>query len=202
MPINYATNGRTNGQPSKRRAMRFTDQHGRKWSGSIEIRTGYPIRVNPMFRAPLEVPPKYLTYDKQEPNLITINYEAWVEDLENAKRRYEGILRDGAVKFYGEKAPEAIADPPAVLLHEVGSRPDPVEPVLAALSGNKWVLGLSANKPDWASTFFPEPDTSPENLKSEMDPNDRVDQLRGLFPDAEEDEEIELPSFGVSRSTE
>jgi hypothetical protein len=178
--------------------MRFTDQHGRKWSGNIEIRSGYPIRVSPRFEAPLVVPPKYLKYDKEEPNLITIAYEEWVSDIESAHQRWEEHLRKGAIKFYGEKAPEAVADPPAILLNEVGQRPEPVEPVLAALSGNKWILGLSDRKPAWADTYFATPAPKPESMDSEMPMEIRANALAARFPDAdaEEVEPIELPNFG------
>jgi hypothetical protein len=179
--------------------MRFTDQHGRKWFGSIEIRSGYPIRVTPQFESPLRVPPRYMAYDPNEPNLITIDYERWVSDLEAAHQRWEDQLRKGAIKFYAEKAPEAIKNPPAVLLDAVGTKPQPVEPILAALSGNKWVLGLSPNKPQWADTYFATPAPRPETFADEMPMEDRAEALRSQFPDADEEDTpaIDLPNFGA-----
>jgi len=39
----------------------------------------------------------------------------------------------------------------------VGPRPnDRREPWEAAMQGNKWVLGLTVTKPEWATEFFPE----------------------------------------------
>lgn len=145
------------GQPDKRRPQRFTDQHGRKWSGTIEIKSGVATGpISPLdFTPPLDVPQQFIQYDKMEPNAIKVNYAMWITALEQAKRDWQARLVSRAREIYGDQAGKFIKNPSAELLQAVGPEPLPVEPVQAAAAGNRWVLGLTPIKPKWAETFFP-----------------------------------------------
>lgn len=178
------------GQPDARRPTRFTDQHGRKWSGIIEIKTGAPCSpLSPIgFNPPLKVPGKYMRFDPLEPSSVFIDYAAWIADLEQGKRLWDRKLVARAQTLYGEQAGKHIRKPPAELLQAVGELPPAVEPVQAAASGNRWILGLSHHKPEWAKKFFP--DTP---VKSVHQPRDRYrraeinEAWRDEYPDAEDE---------------
>lgn len=180
------------GQPDKRRPQRFTDQHGRKWSGIIEVASGLP--TGPIapddFSPPLEVPQEFIRYDKLEPNSVRIDYAAWIASLEDAKRRWERKLVDRAQTLYGEQAGKYIKAPSPELLNAVGAEPQPVEPVQAAASGNRWVLGLTPIKPKWAEKFYPSEAETSESIREggrlRRDLSDVEKVWAERFPDEEE----------------
>lgn len=177
-------------QPSERRSQRFTDQHGRKWSGVIEIKSGIPTgALRPLdFKAPLQVPQEFIRYDKLEPNSVRIDYAEWIASLEEARRQWDRKLVSRAQKLFGEDAGKNIKNPPPQLLQAVGPEPKPVEPVQAAAAGNNWVLGLTPIKPKWAKKFFPDEDKKKslvgarEVSTGTIDP-DTADEWKKQFPD-------------------
>lgn len=183
------------GQPDKRRAMRFTDQHGRKWTGSIELDSGLPSGpIRPFdFEPPLPVPQEFIEYNKLEPNNIRINYAKWLAALEEAKRRWEQKLINRAERMYGDQAGKYIKNPSQELLAAVGPEPLPPEPVQAAASGNKWVLGLTPVKPGWAKAFFPDdkPLRPATRTRAVQPIEEDVEEWKDQFPDADEPEDDE-----------
>lgn len=183
------------GQPDKRRTMRFTDQHGRKWIGTIELSSGLPTGpIRPVdFKPPLLVPQEFIEYDPMEPNFIKINYAKWLRSLEDARRNWEQKLISRAERMYGDQAGKYIKKPSQELLAAVGPEPLPPEPVQAAAAGNKWVLGLSPVKPAWAEAFFPDDDIPVNKRRNRnVTPVDgEVEAWREAYPDAEEPEEDE-----------
>lgn len=182
------------GQPDKRRSQRFTDQHDRKWSGIIEIKSGLPTGpIRPLdFNPPLDVPQEFIEYDPMEPSSIKIRYEKWIAALEDAKRKWEQRLVDRAQEMFGDQAGKYIKKPTSELLRRVGPEPKPVEPVQAAAAGNKWVLGLTPIKPKWAEKFFPEDEKELVHARrdriSTLD-EETVDEWKDTFPDADEPED-------------
>lgn len=185
-------------QADSRRFSRFRDQHGRLWQGVIELSTGHPTgALTPAgWRAPLIPPQKYFKFPRLSDGTFTINYKQWIADREESKRTFERRKVKAAKTLYGEQAGQMLKKMPAELVAAVGTEPEEVEPVLAASAGNKWVLGLSPNKPKWANKFFTdEVETIRLNntKKSTFDIED--DELLDMFPDAE-DVEVELELGG------
>jgi hypothetical protein len=146
------------GQPDRRRDQMFTDQHGRSWYAVIELATGDPCGpLDARFDAPLKVPQKYIKTTKEHGKLH-INYDGWIADIRRANEDYDKQFRAHAIRMFGDKAADAIDNPPPALLDAAGPRPNAWQPVDAAKKGNKWVLGLvpSSAKPPWAKEFFPD----------------------------------------------
>ena len=179
------------GQPEARRAMIFTDQHGRKWHGIIEIKTGHPCTpISPLgWMAPLDVPQQFIRFSILEPNLVVIDYRKWISALEDALTTWRRKLTQTAKAMFPADAGKNIAKPPPQLLEEVGPKPGATEPVQAALGGNKWVLGLSDNKPPWASAYFPDKPEVPVKFSDFEEEADAVANYAAMFPDVEEEEE-------------
>lgn len=177
-------------QPDKRRFNRWRDQHGRVWEGVMDINSGQPIGPLSIVggEPPLMPEQKYFKFQYLD-NAFIIDYGRWIRDMEKARATFERRRRRYARKLYGEKAGQMLRDNPAELQHEVGTEPDPIEPVLAAASGNKWVLGLSDNKPSWADRYFPDDKTALTNPRRGLTP-EYLSDLRERFPDADADEDI------------
>ena len=154
-------------QSLERRYQRWKDQHGRRWGGNIEISTGHPVgQLEPQFTAPLLPPAKYVRFDDENHGLV-IEYDPWIADLTRAKREYvEKGRRYGFEKYGGLFDPNKPFTE-EVLLH-VGPPPLPVEPVLAAKQGNRWVLGMLGPNgevpvmPDKLAPFFTKPEVKEE----------------------------------------
>ena len=130
-------------QALQRRYQLYRDQHNREWGGNVEIATGHPCGgpLSPRFQAPLRVPPHYITIDDRRAGRCLIDYPTWVHDLKQASTNY---LNKG--RRYGYEKYGALFDASRPFTEEVllflGPAPRPVEPVLAAKAGNRWVLGL------------------------------------------------------------
>lgn len=171
-------------QRAKRAYALYTDQHGRPWGAVIENKTGDPCGpLEPQFQAPMMPNDKYITINSRQ-RKVFIRYEEILKDIEDADNDWDTQLRDWARKTYGTAAPAAIKNPPPELLDIVGPKPrERKEPWEAAMQGNKWMLGLSPNKPEWALEFFPneapkQRDNKPtlSGRKFEDAPEDQVEE--------------------------
>lgn len=180
-------------QADNRRLARWRDQHGRLWEGVTDIKNGFPVGPLSLveIKPPLIPPQKYLRFPVFSDGTLTIDYREWIRDREKAIKTYESRRLSYAQKLYGEQAGNMLKKNPVELQRSVGIDPDPVEPVLAASSGNKWVLGLSDVKPDWAENF----DWGPRQSYSSVDFDDdefAMEELTQMFPDAPEPEYEEV----------
>lgn len=129
----------------------FTDQHGRIWGAITENKTRHPCApLQPQFQSPFEMFPKYLKVTSA--NSIRIEYQAALNDMDASDAEYDRELRNYATQLYGEKALDAIENPPPQLLALAGERPQRVPRAFieACLQDNQWVLGLNPNVPPWA----------------------------------------------------
>ncbi len=160
-----------------RRPQTMTDQHGRQWHTSIELKTGHPCGlIQPKFTAPLDTPQEYLTVDLEQPHKLIIAYDPWIASLRASWRERAERLRSVGIAVHGDKYnPDK---PSREQLDIVGSPPRPVEPVIAAKQGNKYVLGLTDKMPDWAKPFF---------IKEEVLEVVYKDVPEGTFPDVEDE---------------
>lgn len=157
-------------QADMRRFQRYTDQHGRKWTASVENLSGHPCTpIQPAFLAPIIAPQKYLMLgDGQDPDAagrIYINYPLWIDELDYADTEWLRKCHETGTELYKEnfdpEAPFNIA-----ILNRVGARPHipkgitPLRakplpgaaslPVHACQQENAWALGRNGPKGELA----------------------------------------------------
>ena len=175
-------------QRMKRHYALYNDQHGRQWGANCENKTGDPCgNLEPQFVAPLRPLDKYITINGRRRQVV-IRYAEIIRDIVEAENDWDTEMRSYARKAYGMKAGEAIANPPPDLLDMVGPRPNERrEPWEAAMQGNKWALGLSTAKPEWAQEFFP--DTKQAKQTFQIETTNR-------YPDADDEVEAEQAPAG------
>lgn len=190
--------GTLKGQPDHRRQQRFTDQHGRVWNGTIELKTGHPTGVlEPTWTKGLTTiapngakvryaVPVYLipptSYVKPGPDhgQLIVDYALYKNDIREAWKEWRNRVRSLEVKFHGDKAnPEK---PSAQTLDLAGQPPQRLELIMAMEAGNRWALGLSPRMPSWAKPMIP------QAALDEMD-----------FPDAEEEEYLDAEDENLSK---
>jgi hypothetical protein len=149
----------------KRRTQRYRDQHGRQWIAIVEKSTGDPCSpFTPHgWTAPLQVPDSYKKVDPNEPGKMDIQYDRWLEHLHEEHQAYRHRLEHIALQLSDTDAAKLIASPNPTMLRKAGAPPMAWQPVAAAKSGNRWVLGLPnpvtgkpMAKPDWALEFYPD----------------------------------------------
>lgn len=147
---------RVQDQTTKRRSAIATDQHGREWGITIEVSTMAPVGTpNPTGWSPVELPggrrlqppQKFLEFDPVRIGTMVINYDGWINELEAASEQWEQQLANQAQGMYGDKAADAMMDPPPALLRLAGPRPFPVDLAEACRDGNPWALGVPKAKP-------------------------------------------------------
>jgi hypothetical protein len=124
-------------QASSRRYVRFTDQHGRKHGVNVELRTGAPTGHWNFATAPITPPAHCLkiSQDPDDPFKVFIDYDRIIREGREALDEYE---RAREKILFDKPDMKEIA-----IAHEIGRRPPPVEPWIAAKQGCQWTLGLS-----------------------------------------------------------
>lgn len=131
-------------QQKRRRAGILRDQWDRPYFSVIDKMTGDPIgALSPKFKAPLGPPdgPEYITMQADQPGRFAIRYDRWAAFLRERKAAYQALIARYARQMYGDKAAEAILQPPPELRRLAGSTPFPYELVEAAGQGNGYILG-------------------------------------------------------------
>lgn len=142
------------------RTFRFAlDQHGRRWGANVHGRTHDPVeRVKPQgWTAPYIPAPQFVKwrYDELDGRYrIEIEYDADIRARREALTEWKKNLVRVGLQMNGS-AFDARRPSPEVLQF-VGPRPVPPEVPMAAKAGDRWVLGLSQAKPEWAHQFFPD----------------------------------------------
>lgn len=169
------------GQPGTRRAGIVTDQHGRKWSCSIDKKSGYPVSmIQPMgWHAPWLPPqgPDTFKFDPNEPSRFTINYEGLLQERMEAVAEYD---KDREMKAASRGwDPDDVEKQDALdkLCGRRGTLQRP-EVVVACMQGDKWVLGLTSVVNEKVAKFIPKKVNRREAMLSK-------------FPDFTVDEELE-----------
>ena len=138
-------------QAKARRWQEYTDDHGRKWGATIEIRTGYPTggQIAPQFVAPwlpsFEFVRCYPAH-MGKPWAVEIRYAEGLATRQTALEEWNTNLLLIGQKAHGEAFnPE---QPTAFVLKELGPKPEPAEFWQAAMEGNGYLLGLRPYNPD------------------------------------------------------
>ena len=168
-------------QSERRRPWRARDEFGRVWESTIDIISqGTCAPINPRgWNDPLAMPQKYLlkalTQDPETGQLgirIIPALEQWSNDLEQDHKRYDEKLYNDALTLFGEAGVKAYEDRTPALINYTGVGPQAIEPVLAALSGYEWALGLSEKDPKNIRRFFPKQETAREKFLRELNAPD------------------------------
>lgn len=154
------------------------DQHGRRYGVSIEKETMHITGpLQPLFQAPWLPDFKYFKPVPEEPTRVWIDYGQAEQDVYASQAEYRARTRQAALQMYKSEAPRMLKDPPPELLQIVGPPPSPVEPIQAAMAGNKWILGFSKAMPAWAAEL--------EIFQAKVE--EPLARLRKRYPDADEE---------------
>lgn len=141
----------------------FRDQHGRRWGADTEDSTGGPcgplalLAKDPLVCAPPIMPPQaYIRVTDVAAGELEINYDRWLESLDEALQDYEVFAFQQAEQLYKDQAAAMLQDMPPQLRLRIGrDRPMDRRVVLAMKAGNAWILGLSTDRPAWADQVMP-----------------------------------------------
>jgi hypothetical protein len=142
-------------QRNQRRGQMFTDQHGRKYYGSIELKSGATCGViESQYTSVLPVPMMYLERSRnpQRPYDLYVNYDRWISDVRLELNEWETRARALARRRNADY--DSSQPLPTDVVEMMGERPQAVEPVLAARQGNGWVLGFRATIDERLRKFF------------------------------------------------
>ena len=157
-------------QRNQRSEMTFKDQHGRKWYGAIELKTGDTTGlIQPQFTAPIVPDQKYLERVPERPYDLFINYKRWEEDIRQARTEWEREGRQLGRKMHGDAFDPHKAFT-ADVLDIIGEPPEAIEPVIAARQGNTWVLGLT-NRVDIKLVKFIDVDRLDPEVRRKNEPD-------------------------------
>lgn len=180
------------GQTGTQRAGTVTDQHGRKWSCSIDKKSGFPRGIiQPKgWRAPWLPPqgPDTFKFDPNEPSRFTINYEGLLQERLEGAAEYDRDRETKAVTRgwdpddpEKQEALDKLCGPRRTL-----QRP---EVVVACMQGDRWVLGLTdvvnpkvakfippkVNRREAMLSKFPDFTVPDPDLEARMDIEEAVD---------------------------
>lgn len=148
-------------QARTRRPQKYTDDHGRKWSASIELRSGDPTGViQPNFRAPWYPDQSFLKQDVDDRSKLHIDYEGMLRSRLEAHEEYHRQAIEEATSrswTISEKDGKPVYD--QKLLQIIGPPPKAIEPVIAAMQGNSWILGFSDEVDERLVRFLPSRET-------------------------------------------
>jgi len=160
--------GQTDGggwsQANTRRPAYLTDQHGRTWFADIELRSGYPVGpIRNRFDAPWLPDQSWLEIDPNEPTKIRINYDKGLSERQDAHSEYhQRAVEEAASRQW--PVPELGTPYRRELQLIIGKPPRPIEPVVAAMQGNRWILGLTKVVDERLTPFIETPHRQREEM--------------------------------------
>lgn len=152
-------------QAKTRRGIVSYDQHDRPWSSQAENRSGMPTGpLNADFSAPWMPDGKYLIVNPDNVAEVYIDYPKMYRDRKGALEEYHGQ----AVRLASQQGwpvPDRGKYSEKVL-NALGLPPKPLEPVVAAMQGNPYILGF-IDQPDPRLVRFLNPkrrEVTPEEI--------------------------------------
>ena len=141
-----SSNGSGMGQESTRRPGTFTDQHGRKWAGMVDKRSGFPVGlIHPKgWRAPWVPPkgPEVFVFDRNDPTRFRINYEWILQQRAAAAAEYDAERTKAAVTRGWDPIDPEKQDALDMIVGRRDSLQRP-EIIKACMDGNPYALGLT-----------------------------------------------------------
>jgi hypothetical protein len=149
----YDSGGTGWSQASTRYVQTYRDQHGRRWRASVEMKSGYPTgRIACLHKTkngnpPPWLPPQghpFMDVHPTRRDRIIINYDAIIDDRIRAHEE----LFNRAVEEAGARGlpiPEKgqAWDRRVVAILGTLDQMAPIQPAVAAMQGNSYILGLS-----------------------------------------------------------
>lgn len=136
-------------QAAGRRHQVAFDQHGRKWSFWVDKKTGFSCTTpSPQFRAPWYPPSDIIRIDPETPGAVKIDYDPLLLQRREAHAAFRRLMIQAANHFNVPNWNPDRDAPTAQMKNDIGNPPLPIEPVLAAKAGNKFVLGLRPYQPE------------------------------------------------------
>ena len=178
-------------QQDQRRLQAFRDQHERKWTAYIEKESGDACTpYDPCFAAPWYPEQHYIEAARDEAGTIvvgrvTINYQRMKLEREEAWKAWTATGRRIGFQKYGSLFnPDEPFRPE--ILDIIGKSPKPPELAVAALQGNRWLLGLKGpsgeipKRPVALEPFFRKPvEVVPQYLDEYEEPASEVVSVPG-----------------------
>ena len=119
------------------------DQHHRPYAANFCKRSGFPVGlISPKgWRAPWMPDQTFFVFREDEPTRFEINYRALLEQRLADHEQWASEFRQSALlRGWNPDDPEKQAN----IMEIIGQKPLPIEPIVAAMQGNAWILGQSA----------------------------------------------------------
>jgi hypothetical protein len=119
------------------------DQHGRLFQCVVDTRTGTPIGNGPQplgWRAPWIPSQEWARYSADDPFTFRWDYDGMLADRIAAHEVYEQQYTDFCTRHGWDPADPAKQ---GQVVSVIGVRPQPIELIVAAMQGNKYLLGLT-----------------------------------------------------------
>jgi hypothetical protein len=130
-------------QASTRRPIVLYDQHGREWTAQVGVKTGMPTgSITPNFRAPWYPDQQFLKVNPDNSSELFIDYKSML--LRRSARMKD--YHKGAIEWARDRkiaAPETLGEYTDQIKRGYGAPPKPIEPIAAAMQGNRYILGLT-----------------------------------------------------------
>ena len=191
-------NGLDNDQASTRRPGTIYDQHvsaqfpkGRPWDASIDKKSGYPTgSISPKgWKAPWLPPITSFKFSEEEVNRFVIDYDALLNERIEAHADYQTQKEQSAVSRGWDPNSE---EKQAVLESLIGKPPLPIEPIVAAMQGNSWMLGLTDKVDPRLEPFVRKLTRKQKMMAGLPDFSDEPIGVSGILEDQEPDFRDEL----------
>lgn len=143
------------------------DQHGREWTTQISNKSGMPTTlIMPSFQAPWLPDPSWLRVNPDNTAQMWIDYETPLRSRTIAWTEYHKRVREFCA---AEKLPvPAKGAYSEDIKAALGKGPKPVEPLIAAIQENAWILGFTKVVDERLSRFVTPP-TETEALLDQYD---------------------------------
>lgn len=190
--------GLDNDQASTRRPGTVYDDHisprfpkGRPWSASIDKKSGLPTgNLSPKgWSAPWYPPVTLFRFSDEDPTRFIIAYDELLNERVEAHAEYQTQKEQSAVSRGWDPNSE---EKQAVLESLIGKPPLPVEPIVAAMQGNSWMLGLTDKVDPRLEPFVRKQSRKEKMLAGLPNFSDEPIGVSGILEDQEVSAEDEL----------
>lgn len=118
------------------------DQHGRQWSCSLEQKSGYPTGlISPLFQSPWRPPqnPAFFVINPDNISELYLDYGAMFAEAKASNATFhKRAVRAASKKGWPMPIRGQYTDD---VIDALGAPPAPVEPIVAAYQGNRYILG-------------------------------------------------------------
>lgn len=171
----------------KIRSAKMWDQHGRRFAAVLDMSNGIPVGRGPNpdgWRAPWMPGQEWFRYleDESNPLRFRIDYEGLLVQYMAAHEQYDADWEAFATSNgWDPKDPDVAGR----IIAKVGQRPQPIELIVAAMQGNKYILGLTTKVDERVVPFLKQRPVYKRQAK-------RAEKLAGMdFADHDADEDLE-----------